>query len=196
MKELEHLQTQILKTLTNCPSSTSPAILRLFCGVEPLACRLEILKLRYFWRILNGPTDAITYRILKYRKDNLLGSNKGFAHEVFNICCKYNILQLWHGNAPDKVNPLHFIKRTIISKNLRTDLETGRTKACCFASIFLAILLHIKKITTWKNRFDNRKALHQPMVGNGSLRHYFILAHTSKRALIATNNKKTCSTTS
>ena len=92
----------------------------------------------YFWRILNGPTDAITYRLLKHRKDNFLGSNKGFAHEVFNICCKYNMLQLWHGNAPDKVNPLHFIKRTIISKNLRTDLETGRTKACCFASIFLS----------------------------------------------------------
>ena len=46
-KELEHLQTQVLKALINCPHATSPAILRLFCGVEPLASRLEILKLRY-----------------------------------------------------------------------------------------------------------------------------------------------------
>ena len=51
-KKLEHFQTQTLKSLTNCPRSTSPAVVRLFCGTEPLASRLEIMKLRYFWRTL------------------------------------------------------------------------------------------------------------------------------------------------
>ena len=44
-KTLEHHQTQLLKTLINSPRSTSPSIVRLFCGIEPLTCRLEILKL-------------------------------------------------------------------------------------------------------------------------------------------------------
>ena len=47
-KELEHFQTQTLKKLLSCLRNTSPAIVRLFCGVEPIASRLEILKLRYF----------------------------------------------------------------------------------------------------------------------------------------------------
>ena len=49
-KKLEHFQTQTLKTLINSPRSTSPAIIRLFCGTEPLVSRLEIMKLRYFGR--------------------------------------------------------------------------------------------------------------------------------------------------
>ena len=67
-KEIEHFQTQTLKKLINCPRNTPPAIIRLFCGVEPIVCRLEILKLRYFWRILNCPPDTIRSRILSYRK--------------------------------------------------------------------------------------------------------------------------------
>ena len=136
-KELEQLQTQILKALINCPHSTSPAILRLFCGVEPLACRLEILKVRYYWRILKGPTNTITHKLLRYRKDNFLSFNKGFVHDTFNICCKYNMLNFWNGISPRNVNPLNSIKRKIISHNLRLDLETGRSKSCSFASIFL-----------------------------------------------------------
>ena len=45
-KKLEHFQTQVLKTLTNCPRSTSPSIIRLFCGIEPLVSRLEVMKFR------------------------------------------------------------------------------------------------------------------------------------------------------
>ena len=36
-KELEQLQTQTFKTVTNCPREISPSIVRLYCGVEPLA---------------------------------------------------------------------------------------------------------------------------------------------------------------
>ena len=142
-KKLEHHQTQLLKSLINCPRATSPAVVRLFCGTEPLVCRLEILKLRYYWKILHGPADTLCYRILKYRRERLLHCSKGFAHEVFNICTKYNLMHLWHGIAPKgrlncRLNPLHYIKRVIISHNLRSDLEEGRTRNCSFSKIYLA----------------------------------------------------------
>ena len=108
-KKLEHTQTQLLKTLINCPRSTSPAIVRLFCGIEPLACRLEILKLRYYWRLLHSPVDTITHKILNYRKANFLAFNIGFARDAFNICTKYNAIHLWHGHAAGDVNPLNSI---------------------------------------------------------------------------------------
>ena len=141
-KKLEHLQTQLLKILINCPRSTSPAIARLFCGTEPLVGRLEILKARYFWRLLHGPANAICSRILKYRRERFLDCNRGFARDVFNICIKYDIMHIWHGLAPPgglnrRINPLQYIKRIIISENLRRDLEDGRTRSCCFSKNFL-----------------------------------------------------------
>ena len=143
-KRLEHLQTQLLKSLIHCPRATSPAIARLFCGTEPLACRLEILKLRYFWKMSRSPANALCSSILKYRRDRFLDFNKGFAQEVFNICAKYNIMHIWHGLAPQnsmhrniKLNPLHFIKQVITSHNLRLDLEDGRARNCSFSKNYL-----------------------------------------------------------
>ena len=137
-KELEQLQTRVLKRLVNCPRATSPAVLRLFCGVEPLAGRLEMLKLRYFWKVLRGPSESIAHKVLKHRMDNFLGFDKGFAHEVFDICCKYNCLHFWHGNAANYKNPLNAMKRVILSQNFRGDYEVGKGRNCPFASLFLA----------------------------------------------------------
>ena len=140
-KKLEHFQTQILKTLINCPRSTSPAIVRLFCGTEPLACRLDILKLRYLWKMVNGPADAITLKIFRYRKERLLEFSKGFARDIFNICTRYNAIHLWHGEAPSRhnllLNPLKHIRRIIISQNLRKDLEIARARNCSFATVVI-----------------------------------------------------------
>ena len=147
-KELEQFQTQTLKALTNCPRATSPAIIRLFCGVEPLACRFEILKLRYYWKILKDPAQGIAHQILIHGKNKLLHFKRGIAHEVCNICCTYNIIHIWHGIArsgnldPSRapscvINPLRRIKNVIISENLCKDLEVGRTNACSFAELFL-----------------------------------------------------------
>ena len=149
-KKLEHLQTQLLKSCINCPRSTSPAIVRLFCGTEPLGCRLEILKLRYFWKILHGPVNAICSQILKYRRERFLDSSRGFTRDVFNTCIKYNIMHTWHGLAPPgslhrRLNPLQYIKRIIISQNLRTDLEDGRTRNCSFSKQFLSNPFHYQK---------------------------------------------------
>ena len=61
-KELEKFQTQALKTLINCPRNISPAVVRLLTGVEPIACRLDILKLRYYWKVTQ--TLLVSFTIL------------------------------------------------------------------------------------------------------------------------------------
>ena len=154
-KELEHCQTQILKALISCPQSTSPSIVRLFCGTEPIACRLDILKLRYYWKVLKSPTDSLAHTILEYRKINFLDFNKGLVHEAFNICCKYNILHYWHGVAPagfgrnnavsSIVNPFRRMKATIISHNLGKDLEIGRSRNCSFSLLYLRNVFSYQK---------------------------------------------------
>ena len=136
-KDLEHFQTQTLKHLIGCSRNTSPAMVRLFCGVEPIACRLEVLKLRYYWKILNGPSDSVTSKILSYRKKNLLGFQRGFGQQVFNICCKYNAMNIWNGTVPAKVCAQIHIKRIILSNNLSRDLQAGRGINCGFTSIYL-----------------------------------------------------------
>ena len=160
--KLEHTQTQLLKTLINCPRSTSPAIVRLFCGIEPIACRLEILKLRYYWRLLHSPPDTITHKILHYRKANFLAFNNGFARDAFNICTKYNAIHLWHGRATGDVNPLNSIRRIIISQNLRKDLEIGRTRKCSFATIFLANVFLYQKTYQIVEPFCQAKGFASP----------------------------------
>ena len=41
VKKIEHFQTQALKYLLGCPKSCSPAVVRLFSGVEPISCRID-----------------------------------------------------------------------------------------------------------------------------------------------------------
>ena len=48
IKQLEQFQTKALKYLLGSPKSTSPTIVRLMSGIEPLSSRFDLLKLRYF----------------------------------------------------------------------------------------------------------------------------------------------------
>ena len=118
--------------------------------------------------MLHGPTDALCFKILQHRKNRFLDYSKGFAHHVFNICARYNLMNIWHGVAPpgrskNRLNPLHYIKRAIISLNLRVDLEVGRTRNCTFSKIYLANpFLYQKKYQivepfTQANCFSSRK---------------------------------------
>ena len=84
----------------------------------------------------------------------------GFANEVFNMCSKYNLVNLWNGiaipsgiinfkiNASGVINPLRRLKNIVITRNLHEDLKIGRNKACSFASLFLS------------NPFDYQKNYH------------------------------------
>ena len=155
IKELEHFQTQTLKALISCPQSTSPSIVRLFCGIEPIDCRLDILKLRYYWKILKSPTDSLAHSILAHRKANFLDFNKGLVHEAFNISCKYDLLHYWHGVAAgglDRiivgssiVNPFRRMRAKITSHHLGKDLQIGRSRNCGFSLLYLRNVFSYQK---------------------------------------------------
>ena len=106
---------------------------------------------------MHSAPDTIKNRIVRYRKRNLLNFNKGFGHQVFNICFKYNAINIWHGIVPEKLNPLRSIKKIILTKNLRNDLEIGRIHTCSFSNIFLSNpLIYQKKYQVIEpfNRID------------------------------------------
>ena len=84
--KLEKLQNRVLKKFIPCPKSTPPALVRLFTGVVPMPARLEILKLRNFWKISHCKnTSNLAVLIYRYKRENFLETDTGFLHEVFTI---------------------------------------------------------------------------------------------------------------
>ena len=69
LEKLEQFQTKALKTLIGSPKSASPAIVRLFSGVEPLKSRLDLLKLRYFWKLVHSDDHSIAHRVFQHRRE-------------------------------------------------------------------------------------------------------------------------------
>ena len=109
VKQLEKFQIKSIKYLLGCPKSTSPTVVRLMSGIEPLSSRFDLLKLRYLWRISHGDENNIAVKVYKIRRKNFLSTKVGFIHEVFNLCCKYNVIDFWHGKLPIGTNSNHFI---------------------------------------------------------------------------------------
>ena len=144
-EKLEQFQTKALKTLIGSPKSTSPAIVRLFSGVEPLKSRLDMLKLRYFWKLTHLNDQSVARRILKYRREHFFITKNGFIHEIFNLCCKYNVIDFWHGKLKGLTNPTSFIKDKILSFSLKDDLSIGRKRSCAFTDIYLSNIFSYKK---------------------------------------------------
>ena len=144
LKDLEDLQTKALKSLLQCPKNVSPSIVRLLAGVEPMACRIDILKLRYFWKITHAPSSIIPKSIVCYRKSRILCFNVGFTMDIFNLCCKIGNMSFWHGRHRENaylqrnVNPLNTIKRAVTTYHLCKDFNTAKTKDCLFTKLYLS----------------------------------------------------------
>ena len=136
VKKLEHFQTQALKYLLGCPKSTSPAVLRLFSGVEPISSRIDLLQLRYFWKLFHSDETNIAYNVFKIRKKRFLGTKYGFLHEILNLCCKYNIINVWNGNLGFIMRPKLFLKKAVQVYNLKKDFNVGRKKPCGIADVY------------------------------------------------------------
>ena len=115
VEKIENFQNLALKNLLGCPKSSSPAVVRLFSGVEPMACRIDLLQLRYFWKILHSDENSIAYTVLKLRKKQFLATKNGFLHEIFNLCCKYDMINIWHGNQFFNISPKLFSKRKVLA---------------------------------------------------------------------------------
>ena len=137
VKKLEQFQTKCLKTLLGCPSSSSPAIVRLFSGVEPLSSRFDLLKLRYFWKISHGDEYNVAFKVYNLRRKKFYGIKYGFVHEVLNLCCKYDVIDFWHGKVRGGINPKNYIRKKILNYNLKLDLKVGRSKSCEFSKVYL-----------------------------------------------------------
>ena len=138
--KLEHFQTQALKRLLNCPKHISPSLVRLFAGVDSLACRFDLLKLRFFWKLSHSPRESVSKLVYKYVRHRFLGTNKGFLHEVFNLCCKYRNINIWHGVCPSssrKLNPLTWIKNIVVKRNYSIDITIARGKNCVYSYLFI-----------------------------------------------------------
>ena len=61
--KLEEFQNRLLKVLIPCPKSTPPCLLRLLTGTMPLSAHIEILKLRYFWKLSHRSKKNILFKI-------------------------------------------------------------------------------------------------------------------------------------
>ena len=134
-QRLEKFQNKVLKQLIPCPKTTPPALLRLLTGTMPIEGRLDILKLRYFWKIHHSSKDNLAHSIYKYKRQNFLQSNVGFVHEVFNLCCKFGRMDLWHGVCPNTINPYTRIKKIVEAYYYTRDIESARKARCGYTSL-------------------------------------------------------------
>ena len=107
--------------------------------MEPISSRFDLLKLRYFWKISHGDENNIAFKVYKKRRRNFFSAKKGFVHEVFNLCCKYNAIDFWHGKIPQNIDPNHFIKNKVKNYYLKQELEIGRRKLCGFADVYFGL---------------------------------------------------------
>ena len=143
-RDLENLQTKALKTLIGCPRNVSPSVVRLMTGVEPLNCRLDMLKLRYYWKRMHTSPNIIK-EVINYSKNSLLEHNLGFATDVFNLCCRVGDNSFWHGIQRGNQNPLNTIKRAVETHYFKKDLDTARNKNCIFSKLLLTTDDIVKK---------------------------------------------------
>ena len=135
VKRLEKLQNKVLKKLISCPKNTPPAIARLLTGTMPISARIDMLKLRYFWKLHHNKTDNLAHLVYKVLRKNFLQAAVGFVHEIFNICCKYSRMDIWHGQCPKNINPLVRINSIVESYHLKKDVETARRTNSAYTAL-------------------------------------------------------------
>ena len=135
IEKLEKFQNKVLKKLIPCPKNTPPEILRILTGTMPISGRIDILKLRYHWKLYHGEDSNAAHQIYKGMRANFLEGNVGYTHEIFNLCCKYERMDLWHGRCPDKVNPLSRIRKIVEAFQLKKDMETANKGNCIYRKI-------------------------------------------------------------
>ena len=144
IKKLENFQNKVLKKLIPCPKNTPPEILRLLTGTMPIEGRLDMLKLRYFWKLHHAKERNEAHQIYKGLREEFLRGKEGYIHEIFNLCCKYGRIDLWHGICPKKINPLARIRKIIRPYHLKKDVEAVKNLNCVYRAM---MMVKMKKYT-------------------------------------------------
>ena len=83
---IRKIEARALKKLIPCPKNTTPALLRILTGTMPIAARIDIVKLRYFWKLNRANNDNPAYSLVKYKRNNYHEPRVEFVHQVFKIC--------------------------------------------------------------------------------------------------------------
>ena len=144
--KLEQFQNRVLKNLINCPKSTPPHLLRLMTGTMPIEARVDILKLRYFWKITHDTNKSTVSQIYEYNRKNLDQYKVGYTREIFEICKKYNRIDIWEGNLINSraggnlwtnISPLNEIKRIITQHHFSRDLGKGKQTNSPYSTLYL-----------------------------------------------------------
>ena len=130
---LEKLQNRVLKILIPCPKSTPPALIRLLTGITPILGRVDMLKMRYFWRSIHQEETHLSEQICERNRQAKLG----FVHEVFKLCGKYNHMNVWLGFKTPKVNPVREIRRVVEKFHYKKDLEKYSLTNCLYTTLFI-----------------------------------------------------------
>ena len=144
----ETFQNKVLKKLIPCPKSTPPALLRILTGTVPFSCRVDMLKLRYFWDCLHTENSKLS-KVICCKRDT--SSKIGYCHSIFNLCCKYNCLNVWLGilkSRNSKINPSNEIRRIVEASCFKLDLKKALESQCLYTTLF--IYPHIPKYTGYK----------------------------------------------
>ena len=115
-----------------------------------------MLKLRYFWKLTHSEDLNIASQVLKYRREQFFSTKNGFIHEVFNLCCKYDMIDIWHGKHKGIANPKLYIKDKILKFSLKNDKEIGRKRSCAFRDIYLSNVFSYQKSYHLVEPFTNR----------------------------------------
>ena len=151
LKDLEHFQTKALKSLLGFPRHTPPDQVRLATGVESIALRLDLLKLRFFWKIKTDLPGTLSHTIHTHRFATLLQIPKGFHHDVFDLCCKYGAFEIWHGTVREIYNfgPQWdfkvFSKRKLTRYHMFLDYRTAWKSNTIFSQNYLDVAFASKK---------------------------------------------------
>ena len=103
----------------------------------PISARIDLLKLRYFWKVSHSQDENPAFKILKHNIANLSNSKVGFAHEVYNLCGKLDCLDIWLKLSRHKENPLNTMRRVIATHYLKADIEKCVNTPCLFTSLLL-----------------------------------------------------------
>ena len=89
IEKLEKFQNKVLKKLIPCPKNSPPEILRILTGTMPISGRIDMLKLRYHWKLQHAEERNAAQLIYRGMRDEFFIGNEGYIHEVVILCCKY-----------------------------------------------------------------------------------------------------------
>ena len=91
--------------------------------------------MRYFWKLMHGRKDNVTYKVYTETRKNFLAGAQGYIHEIYNICCKHDRMDIWHWTCPQNINSLSRIKKIIEAHHLKKDLAKLGGSNCAYSTL-------------------------------------------------------------